>query len=100
MTSEGLGEMIEGDFADICVKKIPLMLMGGQAECLVSADTGARTPIGVSRNFRSILLSSQFFVKFCQLLNKGKAGIMANLKHIQVYFMFLFEYIKLIASKT
>ena len=71
--------------------------MGGQKGGLVSADPGARTPIGVSGNFRSILLSSQFFVKFCQLLNKGKAGIMANLKHIQVYFMFLFEYIELIA---
>ena len=30
MTSEGLGEMFEGDFADMCVEKLPLMLMGGE----------------------------------------------------------------------
>ena len=51
MTSEGLGEMFEGDSADMCDGKFSLMLMGGQAEGLVSADLGARTPIGVSGNF-------------------------------------------------
>jgi hypothetical protein len=34
MTSEGLGEMFEGDSADMCGGKFPLVLMGGQAECL------------------------------------------------------------------
>ena len=50
MTSEGLGEMFEGDPADTFGGKFPLMSMGGQAECLACADPGARTPIGVSRN--------------------------------------------------
>ena len=48
MTSEGLGEMFEGDSADTCGGKFPLMSMGGQAEGLVCADPGARTPIGAS----------------------------------------------------
>ena len=47
MTSEGLGEMFEGDFADMCVRKCLIMSMGGQAEGLACADLGARTPIGV-----------------------------------------------------
>ena len=41
MTSEGLEEMFEDDFADRCAKKIPLMSMGGQAKGLVCADSGA-----------------------------------------------------------
>ena len=50
MTSEGLGEMFEGDSADMCAGKFPLVLMGGRAEGLACAcaDLGARTPIGAS----------------------------------------------------
>ena len=48
MTSEGLGEMFEGDSADMCGGKFPLVKMGGQAEGLACADPGARTPIGHS----------------------------------------------------
>ena len=44
MTSEGLGEIFEGDFVD-------LVLMGGQAEGLACAYPGARTPIGASGNY-------------------------------------------------
>ena len=51
MTSEGLGEMFEGDSADTCAGKFPLMSMGGRAEGLVCADPGAMTPIGVNRFF-------------------------------------------------
>ena len=54
MTSEGLGEMFEGDsadFADTCAGKFPLMSMRGRAEVLACADPGARTPIGMSGNF-------------------------------------------------
>ena len=51
MTSEGLGEMFEGDSADMCAGKFPLMLMGGRAEGLACADPGARTPIGTSGNY-------------------------------------------------
>ena len=48
MTSEGLGEMFEGDSADMCAGKFPLVPMGGRAEGLACADPGARTPIGAS----------------------------------------------------
>ena len=51
MTSEGLGEMFEGDTADLCAGKFPLVSMGGRAEGLSYADPGARTPIGASGNF-------------------------------------------------
>ena len=48
MTSEGLGEMFEGDSADTCGGKFPLTSIGGQAEGLACADPGSRTPIGAS----------------------------------------------------
>ena len=48
MTSEGLGEMFEGDSADMCAGKFPLVSMGGRAEGLACADPGARTPTGAS----------------------------------------------------
>ena len=50
MTSEGLGEMFEGDSAGMCAGKFPLVLMGGRAEGLAFEDPGARTPIGTSGN--------------------------------------------------
>ena len=43
MTSEGLGEMFEGDSADTGAGKFPLVTMGGRAEGLACADPGART---------------------------------------------------------
>ena len=48
MTSDGLVEMFEGDFADSCGGKFVLMSMGGRAEGLACADPGERTPIDVS----------------------------------------------------
>ena len=48
MTSEGLGEMFEGDSADMCAGKFPLMLIGVRAEGLSCADPGTKTSIGVS----------------------------------------------------
>ena len=51
MTSEGLGEMFEGDSADMCADIFSLMSMGGRADGLACADLGVRTPISVSRNF-------------------------------------------------
>ena len=51
MSSEGLGEMFQGDSVDTCAKKFLLKLMEGRAEVQVCADPGARTPIGVSGNF-------------------------------------------------
>jgi hypothetical protein len=44
-----LGEMFEGDSAEMCAGKCPLTSMGGRAEGLACADPGARIPIGVSR---------------------------------------------------
>ena len=41
MTSEGLGEMFEGDSADTCAGKFQLVPMGGRAEDLACADPGA-----------------------------------------------------------
>ena len=60
MTSEGLGEMFEGDSADTCDGKFPLMSMGGRAEGLACRDPGARTPIGVSGIFSSFFFSFFF----------------------------------------
>ena len=54
MTSEGLGEMFEGDSADMCIGQFPLMLMGGRAEGLGCADLGTRTPIGMSGNIQFV----------------------------------------------
>ena len=51
MTSEGLGEMFEGDSTDMCTGKFPLVSMGGRAEALERADLEARTPIGASGNY-------------------------------------------------
>ena len=57
MTSEGLGEMFEGDSADTRAGKFPLMSMGGRAEGLACADPGARTPIGMSGNLENVAFS-------------------------------------------
>ena len=47
--------MFEGNSADMCAEKFPLMLMGGRAEGLECAVPGARTPIGMSGNFIIII---------------------------------------------
>ena len=62
MTYGGLGEMFKGDSADTCGGKFPFMPMGGRAEGLLCADPGARTPIGVSRNFESCLFSQKYTI--------------------------------------
>ena len=52
MTSEGLGEMLEGYSADTCAAKFPVMLRGGgRAEGLACAYMEARSLIGMSRIF-------------------------------------------------
>ena len=56
MTFEGMGEMFEGDSADTCAGKFPLVSMRGRAEGLACADPGARTPIGASGNFLYVVL--------------------------------------------
>ena len=56
MTSEGFGEMFEGDSADTWAGKFPLVSMVGRAEGLACADPGARNPIGACENFSFLLL--------------------------------------------
>ena len=62
MTSEGLGEMLEGDSADMCTEKFPLTSMGRRAEGLACVNPGERTPIGVSGNF---IKKFEYFSKDC-----------------------------------
>ena len=51
MTSEGLGEMFDGDSADMCAKNFLLMSTGGRAE-------GLGTPIDLIGNFVFVVASS------------------------------------------
>jgi hypothetical protein len=60
MTSKGLGKIFEGDSADMCARKFPLVFMGGQAEGLACADLVAKTPIGASEFF-CVSLHGSFF---------------------------------------
>ena len=69
MTSEGLGEMFEGDSADTCTGKFPLKLMGGQAKGLACADPGARTPIGVSGNLTIKIKAKKNAIQYHQQVN-------------------------------
>ena len=50
MTSEGLGEMFEGESADTRAVKFLLMSMGGRAEGLECADPGSEDPHRRKRN--------------------------------------------------
>ena len=50
MTSEGLGEMFEGDSADTCAGKFPLVSMGGRADRQACAD-GERGPPSARAEF-------------------------------------------------
>ena len=70
MTSEGLGEMFEGNSADTRAGKFPLVSMGGRAEGLACADLGARTPIGASGNLLSLLIYLVFVCYFHRLTDK------------------------------
>ena len=48
MTSEGLGQMFEGDSADMFGEKFLLVSMGGWAKGIACADPGTRAPIGAA----------------------------------------------------
>jgi hypothetical protein len=68
MTSEGLGDMFEGDSADTWARKFPLVLKGGRVEGLVCADPGARTPIGASGICCFVVAIHKYFaLKFADL---------------------------------
>ena len=58
MTSEGLGEMFEGDSADMCVGEIPLGPMGGWGDRQVCADW-EREPLSALAEFWHNLLSNK-----------------------------------------
>ena len=62
MTFEGMREMFEGDSADTCAGKFPLVSMGGRAEGLACADPGARTPIGASGIYQDCGFISFLFI--------------------------------------
>ena len=44
MSSEGLGEMFEGDSADVCAGKFPQVSMGGGERRVSRAQTRERGP--------------------------------------------------------
>jgi hypothetical protein len=50
MTSEGLGEMFEGDSADTCAGKFPLVSIGGRADRQACAD-GEQVPPSARAEF-------------------------------------------------
>jgi hypothetical protein len=66
-----MGEMFEGDSADTCAVKFPLVSRGGLAVGLACADRGARTPIGASGNSFYLFFSFLVFL-LPPLLNPNK----------------------------
>ncbi len=82
--------MFEGDSADMCAGKFPLVSMGGRAEGLACADPGARTPIGTSGNLFVFL---QFYYPFLSLKYMLTLHMFHNISLLPVqmnkYFMFM-----------
>jgi hypothetical protein len=74
--------MFEGDSADTCTGKFPLMSMEGRAEGLACADPEARTPIGVSGNFQFGSDSSLAYkcLKFWQISGKRFDFLLETMK--------------------
>jgi hypothetical protein len=79
MTSDGLGEMFEGDSADMCTGKFPLVSMRGRAEGFACEDPGARTPIGASRIEDFFIFSLTVF-GLAIFLDKRKHAIIVELE--------------------
>jgi hypothetical protein len=63
MTSEGLGEMFEGDSAEMCAEKFSARVDGGTSGPSIVRRRGARTPIGASGNFLCIFRN---FLRICK----------------------------------
>ena len=94
MTSEGLGEMFEGDSADTCAGKFPLVSMEGRAEGLACADPGARTPISASGNRIHIVhshIKSTHFRKNLTRLKKMRHKIFYSGLHNLFKLLYLFS---------
>jgi hypothetical protein len=58
MTTEGLGEMFVGYFADMSANKFPMLSTGRTSKTVKHVQMGARTPICVSGN-----LSRRFYLE-------------------------------------
>ena len=58
MTSEGLGEMFDGDSADICAGKFPLVSMGGRAEGSRAQTQERGPPAALAEIFSFVLIDS------------------------------------------
>ena len=84
MTSEGLGEMFEGDSADMCAEKFPLVSMGGRAEGLACPYPGARTPISASG---IVLVKDMFFALNARNSNRFICcfSILCLLNRVSIY---------------
>ena len=61
--------MFEVDSADKCAGKLPLMLMGGRAECLACADPGARNPSGLSGNLYMAFMDRVSIIHHCFVMH-------------------------------
>ena len=86
MTSEGLGEMFEGDSADMCAEIFLPVSMGGRAEGLVCADPGARTPIGAIQmsSFHNPIFDTYFLTENTEYKNKyHNMNIINKINHIK-----------------
>ena len=49
ITSEGLGEISEGDFSEIYAEKYPIVSMGGRVDLSTVRRWGTLTPISASK---------------------------------------------------
>ena len=95
MSFKQLGEMFEGDSADMCGRKFPRLSLGGLVEGPACRDSEARTPIVVSGHFLQFLnlmpsericeeitnsilqvltAKSAFCCLSCQLVRGGEGG--------------------------
>ena len=61
MTSEGLGELLEGDFAE----KIPAGVNGGTSDPIKHAQTGSKDPHRRQRNFTLIVTETSAGARYC-----------------------------------
>ena len=75
MTSEGLGEMFEGDSADTCAGKFPLVSMGGRADRQACADGERRPPSALAEIFFSFSITRRTNLDFKTIIESRKAYI-------------------------
>ena len=72
--------MFEGNSADMCAGKFPLVSLGGRAEGLACADPRARTPIGDIVIFKdNVYFSNTSFGRSVVVILKHKDVIKDNI---------------------